>query len=181
MHKDVLKLLSPIRLAGDYEADIDIEGTHLDAAQTRIEDLLKEFFPDTALESVPDWERVLALFPGAEEPLQVRRDRIIQKLRERGALDRQYFIDLALNLGFTITIDELQPLMAGMGRCGDTLYVEGARFVWRVNVTGQAVYQFRAGVSAAGERLMWWEPQAALEELLNDLKPAHTCVIFNYS
>ncbi len=181
LHKDTLKLLFPIELQGKFEKDIETEGKHLDAAQSNAEDLLKEFFPDGAYELLPDWERVCGLTPGADDPLQLRRDRVIKKLRELGGLSRAYFINLAASLGYTISIEELRPFMAGIGRAGDTLYIYESIWIWRVKVSGQALYYFSAGQSAAGERLLWWPAQTAMEDLLKDLKPAHTYVIFDYS
>jgi uncharacterized protein YmfQ (DUF2313 family) len=181
LHKDALKLLFPIELQGDFEKDVELEGKHLDNAQSRAEQLLNEMFPYQSYELLPDWERVCGLTPGADDPLQLRRDRVIRKLRELGGLSRDYFIKLAEALGSTITIEELMPFMAGWGRAGDTLYIYESLWIWRVKVSGQSLYYFRAGQSTAGERLLWWPAQTALENLLKDLKPAHTYVIFDYS
>lgn len=181
LHKNTLELLLPVELTGVLQNDIELEGQHLDASQTRAEDLLKEMFPDETFELLTGWERVTGLTPGPDEPLKSRRDKVIRKLRELGGLSRQYFIDLAASMGYTITIDELQPFMAGLGEAGEPVYVEGVRFVWRVNVSGQSLYYFRAGESGAGEGLLWWDVQEALENLFNELKPAHTFIIFDYS
>lgn len=181
LHKDALKLLFPIELQGDFEKDIELEGEYLDNAQSRAEQLMEEMFPDAAYELLRDWERVCGLVPGADDPMLLRRDKVIKKLRELGGLSRAYFINLASSLGYTITIEELRPFMAGWGRAGDTLYIYESIWIWRVKVSGQALYYFRAGQSAAGERLLWWPAQSALEDVLKDLKPAHTYVIFDYS
>jgi len=55
------------------------------------------------------------------------------------------------------------------------------RFSWRVKVSGQALYYFRAGLSTSGERLLWGPQVTALEDLFNNLNPAHTYIIFDYS
>ncbi len=178
---DVLKLLFPLpELGGVFQDDIDLEGRELDAVQTSAEQLLKEMHPDTAYYLLDSWERVYKLTPSSDDPLQVRRDAVIQKMRARGGLSRAYFIALAAVYGWTITIDELQPFMCGWNCCGDSLYIEGVRWIWRVNVSGQAVYSFKAGLSAAGERLTWWVADTVLESLFTELKPAHTYVIFHY-
>ena len=181
LHKNVLKLLFPIELTGDFEKDIELEGEHLDAAQTRAEELLKEMFPDQSYELLPGWERVCGLTPGSDDTLQLRREMVIKKLRELGGLSRPYFIQLAASLGYTITIEELRPFMAGIGRAGDALYIEAVIWIWRVKIAGQSLYYFKAGQSTAGERLLWWPVQTALENILNELKPAHTFIIFDYS
>lgn len=180
-HKDTLNLLFPVKLEGEFSRDTELEGKHLDSAQTRAEDLLKEFYADSAFELLGDWERVCGLFPAEDEPIQSRRDNVIRKLREHGSLSIDFFIALVAKMGYTITIEELKPFMAGIGRCGDTLYVEAIRWVWRVKIAGQSLYYFRAGQSGAGEKLLWWPVQAALENILNELKPAHTYIIFDYS
>ena len=182
IHSDVLKLLFPlpVALGGVYENDTLLEGLQLDRAQESAERLLAETFPDEAHDLLPSWERVCGVTPGTDDPLQTRRNAVIRQLRSAGGLSRAYFIDMAASYGWTITIDELLPFMCGWNRCGDTLYEEAARWIWRVNIPGQAVYSFRSGISAAGERLTWWVPNTVLEELFESLKPAHTYVIFNY-
>lgn len=180
-HRDTLRLLFPAELTGVFDDDTALEGKHLDTVQASAECLLDEMFADRAYNLLTDWERVCALIPDPDAPLQARRDAVVKELRERGGLSRAYFIDLAASFGWVITIDELLPFMCGWGRCGDALCIEGVRWIWRVNVSGQAAYLFRAGISAAGERLCWWIADMALEGLFNDLKPAHTYVIFNYN
>lgn len=179
-HSDALTLLFPAELAGVFADDIALEGAALDSAQASAELILSESFPDSSSELLASWERVCGLTPAAGATMISRRDIVLQKLRERGGLSRDYFIALAAYYGWTITIDELLPFMAGWNRCGDRLYVDGVRWVWRVNVTGHEIYSFRTGESAAGERLTWWTPNVELQNLMNELKPAHTYVIFNY-
>lgn len=180
-HADTLKLLFPVELTGVFDDDIALEGKQFDESQASAESLLKEMFPATAYYLLPDWERVCGLIPGSDDTLQSRRDAVIRKLRESGGLSRTYFINLAVSMGWTITIEELLPFMCGWGRCGDNLYTEDVKWIWRVNISGYSTYNFRSGISTAGERLTWWQPNSKLEEIFNDLKPAHTYVIFNYS
>lgn len=180
-HSDTLKLLFPIELSGIHDADMAIDGAALDAAQISAQKLLSEMFPDTSSDLIASWERVAEITPETGATLQARQNAIIAKLRRHGGLSRQYFIDLAVDMGWTITIDEYLPFMCGWNRCGDSLYENQCRWIWRVNVPGYAVYRFRAGMSAAGERLTWWFSNSTLEELFENLKPAHTYVIFNYA
>jgi uncharacterized protein YmfQ (DUF2313 family) len=181
-HADVLKLLFPlpIALGGVYEDDALLEGLQLDRTQESAERLLAEAYPDGAHRLLASWERVCGLTPAADDPLQARRAAVIRKLRAVGGLSRVYFIALASAYGWVITIDELRPFMCGWDRCGDTLYEESVRWIWRVNAPSQSVYSFRAGVSASGERLRWWVPNTVLETMFETLKPAHTYVVFNY-
>jgi uncharacterized protein YmfQ (DUF2313 family) len=182
VHSDVLKLLFPLPVEADgvLADDFSLEGGQLDAAQSSAEALLLEAFPDQSTALLASWERVCGIVPGDDDPLQARRDAVVRILRSIGGLSRAYFITLAAVFGWTITIDEYLPFIAGWNRCGDYLYEEHVRWIWRVNVSGKAVYPFRAGLSAAGERLTWWVPNTVLETLFEELKPAHTHAIFNY-
>lgn len=180
-HEHVLKQLFPIDLGGGHPYDLAVEGAALDEAQASSDRLLENVFPDTAHALLKDWERVLGIQAAGDVPLQSRRGGVVNKLREIGWLSRQYFISLAASLGWAITIAEPLPFMAGWGRAGDRIYEDEVRWIWRVNVLGQSVYRFRAGESVAGERLTWWMPATELEFLLEDLGPAHTYVIFNYT
>ncbi len=148
--------------------------------QTRAEDLLKEFFPDQTSELITDWERICGLTPDAGDTIQILRERIIAKLREIGRLSRAYFINIAAAFGYTITIEEYMPFMAGWGRAGDTIYVKEIIYTWSIKAPSQTLYYFRAGKSAAGERLLWWPNIQDLENKINELKPAHTYIVFNY-
>jgi uncharacterized protein YmfQ (DUF2313 family) len=180
-HADTLKLLFPAELTGVFADDIALEGKQLDDAQASADMLLAEMFPDAAHDTLADWERVCGLIPAVDDPLQKRRNAVALKLRERGGLSRAYFIALAATLGWTITIDELMPFQCGWNRCGDALYIVDVRWIWRVNVSGQSVYTFQAGIAATGERLCWWAAATDLETVFNNLKPAHTYVIFSYN
>lgn len=158
-HSDTLKLLFPAELVGVFNDDIALSGKQLDAAQTSADGLLLEMYPDRASDRIADWERVCGLTPATGATLQTRQNTVLRKLRERGGMSRTYFIALAAVLGHTITIDELLPFMAGWSRADDHIYVEGVRWIWQVNVASTAT---------------------ELEALFEELKPAHTAVIFNY-
>ena len=83
-------------------------------------------------------------------------------------------------MGYDIDIVEPMPSMAGWLAAGDELFGEEIVHQWGVKIKNQPVYYFRAGESAAGEPLLWWESQSVLEELFISLKPAHTYVYFIY-
>jgi len=179
-NSDALRLLMPIELGGDHDADLDLDAKHLDTAQANADTLLREMFPDTAVWLLTDWERVLGLTPGTSDPLQLRRNQVVRKIRARGGLSRAYFISLAQSLGYEIEIVEPVPFMAGWGRAGDRLYGQAICSQWGVRILNQPIYKFRAGQSVAGERLTWWAPQTMIEDIIKELKPAHTFVYFIY-
>lgn len=180
LNKETLQLLFPLELDGEHETDQLLEGEQLDVAQASGDLLLKEMFPDQTDTLLTSWERLLGLTSDTGEPTQARRDKVIRKLRERGGLSIPYFIGLAEALGYQVEIEELVPFMAGWGCAGDDLYDDTIIYQWGVKIFNQPLYEFRAGESAAGEQLLWWDTQESLENLFKELKPAHTFVYFNY-
>lgn len=137
--------------------------------------------PFYASNLLADWERVLDLTPAEGASYLQRQQRVLAKLAETGGLSIPYFIRLAFNLGYTITIDEPQPFRAGVSRAGDRLWIPDIIWVWVVNThnTESTTYRFRAGTSQAGERLTsFGDP--IIEEVFQDLKPAHTFCYFTY-
>lgn len=172
-HADVLKLLFPLELTGVFDADIELEGKQLDDAQTSADLLLREMMPQSAGVSITDWERVCGLSPDDDDTLQTRQLRVIAKLRERGSLSLPYFGALAADMGYTASVEELLANTDGLGD-------EGI-FRWRITFTGTPLVYFRAGQSRAGDRLVDGPVVDALEGLFEDLKPAHTQVIFAYT
>lgn len=175
LHKDALKLLMPIYLGEISNADLDLEGKQLDQAQAQADQLLLEMFPGTAYDLLERWENTYGVPAQPGDSLQTRRNRVIQKMRELGRLDRPYFIALAAGLGITITIEELHPLMAGWGYAGDELGDDDSDWCWRVWITDHPGAYFRAGESVAGE-LLSDNYTPILEEIFNRLKPADTFV-----
>lgn len=178
--KDTLRLLLPVALGGDHAADLELDATHLDTAQACGDTMLAEMFPYQAAVLLIDWERVVGITPVADEPLQLRRDRVVRKLREYGELSIPYFQRLAQALGYAVAIVEPVPFMAGWGAASDELLAAEVISQWGVEISNQPTYAFRAGESAVGERLLWWDSQTTLEELFREMKPAHTFVYFSY-
>lgn len=175
-----LRLLFPIELEGDHLADLQHDALHLDTAKKRGEDLLGEMFADKTTGLLRDWETALGLTPGTDDPLQLRRNMLVRKLRERGGLSIPYFMMLAEALGYEIEIIEPVPFMAGWAAAGGELFSADVIYQWGVKIFNQPVYKFRVGESTAGERLAWWNSQSLLEDLFTELKPAHTYVYFSY-
>lgn len=165
-----------------------------------------EAYPPTALELLKAWERVLGL-PGkciaaayASFTIAERQQAVREKLARRpGRQDRYYMLERAAAIGYQITITEYAMAMAGVCRagandtteaggqlivrrsiCGDPAY----RFVWRVEITGPRLTWFRAGAGGgrAGEDPHLSIARATdLECILEDVKPAHTKLIFSYT
>lgn len=141
--------------------------------------LIEEADPRTTYELLDKWEAVAGLpdpctvqAPGINE----RRARLLARITEQGGQSRAYFISLAAQYGFTITITEFFPFRAGMragSRCGDKW-----AYAWYVNSPATPVNRFTAG-STAGEPLASWG-NAILECVIGRAAPAHTKPIFVY-
>lgn len=157
------------------------EWARLDA---RGDQLIREAIPSTTSELLPDWERVAGLPDDCggqqSETLQGRRADLIAKLTSTGGQSPAYFIAVAAALGYTITITEFRPFRAGYSSAGDQLTNNEWAHTWQVNAPETTISNFRAGQSQAGEPLRTWGNER-LECTMNDLKPAHTHVLFAYS
>lgn len=189
-YRDQLKALLPSGLAWTREPGTNLEALLDGMAQEwerldeRGERLIIEAIPTTTNELLPDWERVAGLPDdcGGEqsETLQGRRADLITKLTSRGGQSAAYFIAVAEALGYTITITEFRPFRAGYSQAGDQLTNGEWVFTWQVNAPETTITNFRAGQSQAGEPLRTWGNER-LECTINELKPAHTLVLFAYS
>jgi uncharacterized protein YmfQ (DUF2313 family) len=162
----------------------------------RAADLLeRESDPRQTLELLPDWERNWGLpdpcFVQAHT-ISERRNVLLLKMTLLGGQSRQFFIDAAKLLGYDITIKENAPFMVGVSNVGDTREADG-RYRWRI---GPAENRFYWSVAVSGMRLTWFRVSTGqvgvdphvriaraddLECLLNQWKPAHTKIIFDYS
>jgi uncharacterized protein YmfQ (DUF2313 family) len=133
----------------------------------RASQLVDEWDPSTATETLEDWERMLGI-PDEETPLAEtvaeRRFHVARKWRARGGQSRAYFIDLAEWAGCSVAI------------------VETAPHTWRMDVSppyAAETKRFRTGLSRVGERL-FVRGDAEFEAIVNRWKPAHTVLVFNY-
>jgi uncharacterized protein YmfQ (DUF2313 family) len=96
----------------------------------RAADLLeRESDPRTTLELLPDWERNWGLPDPCWSEAQTigqRQQELVLRMTMIGGQSRQFFIDTAAHLGYSITISEYRPFMVGMDRCGDSrVYGDG--------------------------------------------------------
>lgn len=156
----------------------------LSRVEARSDQLPIEVTPSTTTELLAEWEAVAGLPDKCsgrlEDTLQGRRNALMAKLSSVGGQSKAYFIEVAKQLGYDITITEFRPFRAGMSRAGDALTnTDDWVFAWRVNSRETTVISFRAGLSAAGEPLRSWG-NSALECKITQLSPAHTYVFFAY-
>lgn len=162
-------------------AELDAEGNALDLSSAKAMAVQDGVTPIYADDLLSDWERVLGLSADADSSYQERLQKVLAKLAEIGGLSRDYFIDIARSVGYTITIEELDIFRASESRAGDYLYEDEIIWVWQINVVGGSIptYLFRAAESSAGDSLEDFG-DTIIEATFNDLKPAHTLCLFTY-
>jgi len=173
----------------------------------RAADLLeRETDPRKTIELLPEWERAWSLpdpcFPDATT-LAERQRMLVLYMTWQGAQSRGYFEWLMDWLGYTVTIQEYAPFMAGISQVGDTRpfkLVDGVpvvdtskhfrwyigppemRFYWSIAVGTPSLTWFRSASGQAGvDPHLRIGPPDDLQCLLNRWKPAHTDLVFDYS
>jgi len=133
-----------------YKAIIDAQGPEFDQLRTNIEDILKQFYVETATEwGLELWEQMLNLKSYAGKPLDQRRSRIISKLRGMG----------------TVTISLIKNVAES--------YVNGTVEITEDNVNYSFIVKF---VDDLGVPPNLQDLQQAIEEI----KPAHLAVQYEY-
>lgn len=203
-YKALLLNLLPTGLAwpreGAVQRDKMVEAysLELDRVDSRVGNMLDEADPRTALETLPDWERITGLPDecvfAPSQTIQERRNRVVQKLTAIGGQSTGYYKQQADALGYETIFKEFRPFVCGLSECGLVEEEIGAstvvygvtelldlRYYWRVEVLEPRVTWFRVSESELGK-----DPLAKidfaddLECIINKLKPAHTEVIFSY-
>ncbi|HEX7126427.1 MAG TPA: putative phage tail protein [Thermodesulfobacteriota bacterium] len=142
-----------------------------DAAERLVDDA----DPRTVDALLPDWETLCGLVPSPDAPAAARREAVLLVLALRGGQTPQYFIDLAAAAGFTVTVEEFDPFMAG-STAGSLLYGDAWQFAWRVTTLEAQVTAFTAG-ARAGEALTTLN-LGDLPALIARRQPAHTHVLY---
>lgn len=190
-----LRQLLPRGKAWEFPPDGLLAGLLLTFAEefaridARAGDLLEEADPRTALELLPDWERIAALpdaCTGTPDNATERQAALHHKLTRPGAQNAAAYAELAARVGYQIAIQEHAPLRAGF-RCGARCQGELWAFVWTIQVQpfegylteSEFLAVFRAGASRAGDRLRGFGA-VDLECLIRRAAPAHTTVLFAY-
>ena len=97
----------------------------------RAADLLEtESDPRKTVELLPDWERNWGLPDPcytAPQTIGDRQKALVLRMTMMGGQSRQFFIDFAAYIGYSITITEYRPFMVGLDRCGDNrVYGDGS-------------------------------------------------------
>lgn len=144
--------------------------------------MLQEVDPRQSTELLPDWERVTGLPDDcvlAVGILQARRDAVAARLSQLGGQSRAYFISLAQQVGFNVTISEFFPFQVGRSVSGDSLTNGDWIYAWRVNAPSETIRFFTVSGGVVGDPLAAWG-NTLLECTINRVKPAHTIVQYGY-
>lgn len=148
----------------------------------RGEALMREADPRQTLELLEDWEKAFGL-PDAcaleSGGIPERRQQLFHKIVTGGGQSRAFYIQIAAQFGYDVTITEYRRFRAGKSRSGDRCYGLYWKFYWQVNAADFQITRFRVGQSHAGERLATWSNDT-LECIFQRLRPAHTEVRFSY-
>ncbi len=166
----------------------------------RAADLLEiESDPRVTTEMLDSWETAWGLpDPCVAEAVTLadRQKALVQKMTATGGQSISYFTEVAQNLGYTVTIQEYAPYMAGVSQCGDTrtgaIYSDyrwmlgptDIRYQWTVNITINRESWFRTGLGGGEvgvDHMLTIALSTDLECVIRRWKPAQTEVNFDYS
>ena len=157
------------------------------------EQLLDEMSPSTCDLLFDEWEAELGLPGSCTGGVQTdaqRRAAMVERFNFVGRQDKQFFIDLAASIGYTVTIDEFSasnPGPAGnlevVKPNGETFQVSPSgdawNYVWRVNAP-LTTSQQRAYPSGYGQPYTQYGNEQ-LECLLRQFAHEHRVLIFAYA
>ncbi|WGM00945.1 YmfQ family protein [Arsenophonus nasoniae] len=145
--------------------------------------LLVTSFPKTATSFLPEWEATLGLpdkcMTAPPDTLPKRQGIALAKLLRTGGQSKNYFIALAAETGYQVTITEFRQTRAGLSVCGHALNGEAWPFVWRMHAGKTVVLSARAGGSYCGDPLRAWGDKQ-LECQFNQIAPSHTILQVGY-
>ena len=185
IHADLLKLLLPPVSYAPYGAgvgsELTAEGNALDAALAFFNKMKTESFPDATVELLPQWENAYGLpdmCTGAVPTTLIGRQTILNaKVNAHGGLSSAYFVILAANLGYSITINGFLPNSVD-DDCDASMWDENWRYAWQVNAASNTVSTI--SVDDDTETPLSWWGNDLLECMCKRLGPAHMQVIFSY-
>ena len=161
----------------------------------------QESDPRRTVAMLPDWEAAWGL-PDLclAEPLTIadRQKALVSRITTLGGQSRQWFLDYAAAIGYTIQVIEHSPYVCGISRCGDTSNFMGEGASWHRWELGPATMRFYWTVAPSVTRLSWFRcgsgggqvgvdtmltiAQATdLECAIRRYKPAHVQVSFDYA
>jgi uncharacterized protein YmfQ (DUF2313 family) len=147
-------------------------------------DLFNNLDPRTATEMLSDWERICDIPDGVIETTVAptnagRQADIVRKLTQQGGAYANLFIAMAAFFGYTITIQEVYPAVAGVCRAGQRCYGSNWLYCFYVNIPQINSTFAVAGTALAGGVIQFWQ-NLTLQAIIDTIKPAHTYAVFWY-
>jgi len=164
-----------------------VEGIAIELARIddRAEDVIAESDPRTTEELIDEWEAMLGL-PGEcgslAVTLQERRNQILSKLTLSGNQSKQFYVDIAVSLGYDIDVNdiiEFRPFSAGSPAGAPIANPDDWRHTFLINPQEFTVRYFKAGAGRAGDKILEFGDEL-FECLITEQKPAHALVLFRY-
>lgn len=168
----------------------------VDAAADKL--LVRESDPRTTMDLLPDWERNFGLPDDClAEPYTIaqRQAALVARITMFGSQSRQFYQNLAIQLGQKIDIIEHSPFTCGLSQCGDTRYLteSGAprwelgdpimRFYWTIDIRQPSLTWFRCGGGSecGKDPFLQFGLSTDLNCIWYRLKPAHTQLAFQFN
>ena len=144
----------------------------LSRIEGRAEDLYDEKDVRTAVELLPEHEEDFGL-PDEGDSISTitskRQDELHAAFLNVGQQFKQFYIDIAAALGYTITIEEFTPFWSGLGGAGDPCGIQNNLFYWRVLIDLDSVT---------------YSSEVNITKLINKISksmPGHTHLLFEFS
>ena len=161
-----------VRAITDELADVDLSDARL----------LDEVRPDTTVDLLPDWERVLGLPDSCSQlgsNLAIRRASLLAKLIAQPTMNPSAYETVAEEFGITITVAEHDQTRAA----ADSMLNTGGgrwRHVWWIEIPTSGDIQEFTTLSDVTEALRTIERNTELECRLGKAAPAHTELFVEY-
>ncbi len=138
--------------------------------------------PATTQNLLAEWEASLALPDGctaANPSVEQRQAAVRAKWGARGSLTIAYFVALAANLGFAVTITEFAPFAVDQP-CDQALCEPEWSYVWEVNAPEVVTFYFAVDGSGVDDPLELYDAGELVCRIRADA-PAETIVYFTFS
>ena len=161
-----------LRAIADRLAEVDLSGARL----------LDEVRPDSSVDLLPDWERVLGLPDSCSQlgsGIAIRRASVLAKLVAQPTMNPSAYVAVAAEFGIDITVREQEQARAATYSTFDTA---GGRWrhVWWIEIPTTGDVQEFTTLSDVTEALRTVERNTELECRLEKAAPAHTELFVEY-
>jgi len=153
---------------------ISIFGSELSRFYERVQAAIKEFFPQSATETIDQWENDYGIIPDDSVALDTRRKRVLAQMNATGGQSVEYFYTLAEKLGYNRYPSTEEPYIE---------IVEFAFLPFRVEISeieNDSIYDQDTGGSIFTWKVVGTSvtTDMALQTLFTKNKPAHTEIVF---